>query len=198
MYRIPSNRHWANIGGEHIFVDSNLEEKILSNLEATGFAERWRRLEHGLNVGANNYTPDLELSVQHDGLTHRALVEIKPYKQAFTPYISERMRGVAKHYATNLLLLYADKENTWYRVDIKTGELENFGVPIPGMLPISKLYKPITLPAKRVYNHTYVKKFRPVMGALNLTAKLVADSAEAIVVGPKKLKHRRTSRRKKR
>jgi len=185
------NRHEVTIGGKTFWVDSNQEETLLRWLESHGFSGRWRRLGDGLSVGGSNYTPDLELSIQLGGMTHRALVESKPTKAAFTPDVSRRMRGVARHYFTEVLLLYVHDEKQWYRADIKTGELSEFGVPTPGDLPVDKLYKPMTLSGRRVYSHSYRERLDVKVG--KTVARTVANSLESglkAMFGPKKTRRR--------
>jgi hypothetical protein len=192
MYRGSSNHHWTTIGGQRIFVDSNLEERVLQELEATGFTQRWSKPEVGLSVRGYNYTPDIELSVQFEGMTHRALVEIKPNRQLFTNYISRRMRHVARYYFSDLLLLYVDTEKQWYRVDQKTGALSDFGQPVPGTIPLKKLYKPIGIPARQIYNHRYKKRLTPMLS----TVSFLLESIVLLLQGPRKAP-RQGSRHKK-
>jgi hypothetical protein len=184
MYNMRGNKHLATIGGKQIMVDSNLEETVLTWLEENGFRGKWRRLEKGFSVGKNNYTPDLELSVELEGKLHRALVEIKPNVEAFTDYVSRRMRGIAPHYHTQLMLLYADKEKSWYKIDIKSGDLTLIEAPSPGKRAINTIPGHITVPTRRIYNHKYVGK----LNLLSVAAKAAADTIQTIVAGPKKSK----------
>jgi len=191
IYHSRGNKHTAVIGGKSVAVDSNLEERVLRWLEDNGFANRWEKPAIGLNEGVSNYTHDVDLSIQLDGLTHRALVEIKPSKKYFTAYISRRMRGVAKFYNAAILLLYCEKENIWYRVDVKTGALSEFGVPVPGKLTINILHRPLAWDACSIYAHRYKKRIRPGI----IFIRGLADTMETLIVGPKTRKRRR--RRKK-
>ena len=195
MYYKRANQHTAIIGGKKILVDSNLEESVLTWLENNGFHDRWRRLQSGFSVGKNNYTPDLELSVELDGTFHRALVEIKPDKQSFTDYVSRRMRGVAPHYNTQLMLLYADKEKSWYKIDIKTGDLLllDTNLLLPGKRSIRMIPGRLTVSSRQIYSHKYTKK----LNLLSIAAKLSAETLQTIIVGPKKSKKiNKTSRRR--
>lgn len=191
MYYARSKTRLVNIDGTNVQVDSNLEEKIIRQLEASGFKDRWVKPTIGLNVGKNNYTHDLELSVQFAGKTHRAIVEIKPAKSYFTNYISRRMRGVASHYYSDLLLLYTDDDKTWYRVDIKTGALSIFGIPEPGKILIRKLYKPVAIRAKGVYSHRYKRKPRIFANLLLLLANLLEALVTKPLGNPRKRRRRR-------
>ncbi len=183
MYQGSGYKHSDYVGGQNVSFDSKLEKRVLEWLDNSGFAGRWHKPTLGINVGDSNYTPDIELSVQYQGMTHRAIVEIKPTLAHFNDYISRRMRGVAPHYYTEMLLLYSEKENTWYRIDMITGTLSVFGIPIPGETPIHKLYKPLTLPAQPIYSHRYNKRLEPIKSTLKGATNVV----EAVITGPKSL-----------
>lgn len=187
------NQHYITVDGKTFQVDSNQEEVLIRWAEANGFHDRWMRRDYGVSRNGNNYTPDLELAVQLDGMTHRAIVESKPELAAFNSYISRRMRGIARHYYTELLLLYVHDTKTWYRIDIKTGALSNFGVPTPGINPISASYKPWTKKAPRVYAHTYRQRIEFGKIVLNITAD-VLEGFVKLVVGPPKRGRRRRRR----
>lgn len=152
------NRHEVTIDNKTFWVDSNQEETLIRWIEENGFHDRWRRLNHGINVDSFNYTPDLELSIQFEGMTHRALVESKPTVKAFEPDHLRRMSGVAKHYNSKILLLYAHDIRTWYRIDGPSGRVTEFGVPVPGEILITKLWKPITIRAPKIRAHTYRRR----------------------------------------
>lgn len=152
------------IGGISATVDSLLEERVIRHLDSNGFHGLWDKPLVGLNVGDSNYTPDIELSVQMDGMTHRAIVEIKPAKRFLTSNILRRMIAIAGYYHSHMLLLYADKEKSWYRIDVKTSAVLPCAPPTPGSIPIAKLYKPASLPSRSVYNHAYTKAALPTMG----------------------------------
>lgn len=191
---IRGNRHEVTIDGKTFWVDSNQEEALIRWLEDNGFHDRWLRRDYGVSVGTNNYTPDLELSIQLDHMTHRAIVESKPDLASFTPYVSHRMRGVAKHYLSDVLLLYVHDKNIWYRVDTKTGILTEFSSPTPGGVPIKKLYKPLTVRARNIYAHRYRK--RPEIS--KKVARIAIDGAQSLLIemlGAKKKKRRRFRRK---
>lgn len=189
MYYKSSGTRQVEIGGRTVVVDSFLEERVIRALDARGYSGRWFKPFVGVNVGAKRYTPDLELSVQEDGMTHRAIVEIKPALSFFTPDISRRMRGIAKHYYSKILLLYADAEKSWYRIDIKTGRLDPCHLPPPGEIPISKLWRPVTMRAPRAKSHFYRRK-----ASLTIThhaLNVISDIAATVFVGPRKPKPKR-------
>lgn len=192
--RHRGNRHEITLAGNTFWVDSNQEEMLLRWLEGNGFQGRWRRLDDGLSVGHNNYTPDLELSVQFDGMTHRALVESKPSKRFFTDYVSGRMRGVTRHYFSDVLLLYVHDEKKWYRVDKKTGMFSDFS-PVPGEILINKIYRPFTKKARSVRYHRYRKRLELGKMAVGLLADTLDFGVKALF--ERNQKRRRTRKRKK-
>ena len=177
------------IGGKVVRVDSLLEERVIRAFEENGYAGRWFKPIVGINVGLKRYTPDLELSVQENGQTHRALVEIKPAVSFFTPDISKRMRGVAKYYHSKILLLYADTEKAWFRIDIKTGRLDPCHVPPPGEIPISKLWRPAYAKAPRAYSHLYKRRLGVTVAhkSLNIISEIIA----AVFMGPGQARRRK-------
>lgn len=188
MYRIPAKPGWVEISGKRLWVDSQLEAKVLRWLEANGFADRWDKTNMGAVIGKSRYTPDIELAVELDGTTHRAIVEIKPYITAFRAKDIRRMQGIAGYYKTKLLLLYADREKSWYRIDTKTGEQSSFDTPIPGHLPIKSLPKSFSLTSQISGKHAYHRPFSPL--------RWFAELLEFIILGPKrKPKNHRRKRR---
>lgn len=184
------------IGDRIVTVDSHLEERVLRKLDENGFRGLWAKPSIGINVNRSNYTPDIELSVQLDGMTHRAVVEIKPAANFFTPYICRRMIGIARHYHTKLLLLYAEKEDSWYRIDCKTGVLSQCGAPVPGNIPIKKLYKPLSIPAAKVYSHYYDKAALPALGKALMS--FIIEALLAPFITPKRRRRGHNYRRRRR
>lgn len=171
------------INGKVYWVDSHLEARMLTWLENNGFSGRWRRPEKGLNSGRWNYTPDIELFIQHEHQMHLALVEIKPvlhhHRYGFSKHIFERMRKVARVYFATMLLLYVEEDKTWYRINHKTGELTVFGVPIPAEETIDRAYKPLTVGARKIFHHEYKQRFDWYM--FKAFAIVVADGLEGVV-----------------
>lgn len=188
MYR--GNQHDITINGNTFTVDSNLEERVIRWLENNGYSDLWERPTHGANVGSSNYTPDLLLSVQIGTMTHTAIVEVKPDLDRFTDYVSRRMRAVARHYYSDLLLLYTSNDNAWRRVDTKTGALVLFGPPIPGKIPISKLHRARTKRARSVFNHSYETHRRQIATVLQRTCDIVATILQELLIDHPK-RHRR-------
>lgn len=193
MYYGRSVSRSVAIGNQKVVVDSKLEERVLRHLEETGFQNLWLKPSKGVHLGKDNYTPDIELSVEIDGQTHLAVVEIKPTKPHFTQNQKRRMIGIAGHYKTDVLLLYTEKQDRWYRIDAKSGQLTEFGAPRPGAILIKDLYKPWTIPARPVYSHRYRQAAIPAIGN-GILDTIVAILASPFVSPPKG--RRRSHRRK--
>ena len=159
-----------------------------------------RRPEKGLNSGKWNYTPDIELYIEHEGQTHIALVEIKSVlhhpRYGFSKYIFDRMRQAARIYFATMLLLYVDENKTWYRIDYKTGQLTVFGTPTPASKSIDQAYRPLTVNAKKIYQHAYKQRFDRYL--FTRLGNIIADSLEGAVrhlTSPTKTRGRRRYRR---
>ncbi len=196
MYTSQGNRHQITIDGKTFWVDSNQEEALILWLEENGFHDRWRHIYYGLKVNGSHYTPDLELSVQlSDNMTHRAIVESKPTIKHFNGYIGRRMRGIARFYFTDLLLLYVHDADKWYRIDIKTGELSEFGVPTPGEIPINKLYKPWTKKAPNIHYHRYRQRLElgkmMILAVIDAIEKGTQATVRALITPSRKRRRRR-------
>lgn len=161
-----------------MWVESQVEERFLRWIEVNGFSNRWERPNIGLHARGKNYTPDIYLMIEYGGMSHRAVVEVKSVlddqRYGFTDYVSLRMRRASRVYFTDMLLLFVDKTQTWYRVNPKTGSLAEFGVPVPARIPISKAYKPLTVRSTSVWNHRYKQRLGGFMikSALNATADI--------------------------
>jgi hypothetical protein len=197
MYTRAGNRHWITIDGKTIRVDSNQEEDLIKWLEENGFHDKWRRLATGLHVGKYNYTPDIEASVFLDGMTTRAIVESKPAVSFLGENQSERMRGIAQHYHTELFLLFAHDTKKWYRIDKSSGDVREFGVPIPGKLPAKKLYNPFTKKAPGVHGHTYRQRLQIGKMVTLLAMDGIVAGLRAVFT-PRKTRRRRPYYRRRR
>lgn len=182
-YPIKAKPGYIEINGKRVHVDSQLEGRVLLELEANGFHDRWQRTEIGVTIGKSRYTPDLDLAVEYAGRTQRVPVEIKPYKRALTPGIIKRIVGVSSYYKTDLFLLYANREKMWYRFDYAARTLVEFGMPVPGAVPLSKLPKTISLSSQKFRGKYYQKKLNPV--------GWFADLMIGLIQGPKPKRRRR-------
>lgn len=182
-YRIQARPETLIINGKKVHVDSQNEKKLIEWFESNGFSGLWRRSEIGAVVGKSRYTNDFELSVLHDGVTKRAIVEAKPYKSALTPSIVKRMQGIASFYKTDLFLLFSRRDNSWHRIDLATGTLIKYDTPLPGLKPLSKLPRAMSLTSEIRGNHAYQRRLNP-LGWL-------ADVVIGVIQGPTGRKHKR-------
>jgi hypothetical protein len=188
-YHIQAKPGVVSNNGRLVKVDSQNEAHLAEWFEQNGFSGLWQRSNVGAVNGGSRYTNDFELSVSHDGRTRRAIVEAKPYKSALTPSIIRRMQGTASFYKTDLLLLYAQKENAWYRIDAKTSAITDYDIPIPGTVPLNSLPKSLSLTAEKRGNRYYQRQFNP-LGWL-------ADLVIGLIQGPKpKRRHRKPPKNK--
>jgi len=196
-------RRWrATIGGKTVWVESKVEERFLQWIDVNGFSNRWERPDVGLHARGKNYTPDIYLMIEHEHMSHRAVIEVKSvldgWKYGFTDYISGRMRPASRVYFSDILLLFVDDTQTWYRIDRKTGSLTEFGVPTPARITINKAYKPLTVPAKPVWSHRYKQRLDSFVAksALSVTADILEGGVK-ILFGPTKRRRRRSYRKRK-
>lgn len=202
MYQSRGNRHEVTIDGETFTVDSNQEETLLLWLEENGFHKKWRQPEYGMQIGKWRYKPDAEISVRvADNMSIRAIVESKPVLEYLNDDQKLRMRKVAKFYHTDMILLYVHDIKKWYRVDIKTGTLSEYGVPVPGHLPIDKLYKPFTRHGSKVFHNEYRQRLelgkRATLKGLELIEAMMVGTVRAFFAPPKRRRRaKRSSRRK--
>lgn len=183
MTHIQARPGVVTVGGKQIRVDSQNEAKLIEWFERSGFSGLWQRQNTGAINGSSRYTNDFELSVLHNGETKRAIVEAKAYKKAFTPYVFRRMQGTMSFYKTDLLLLYTRNNNTWYKIDSADGSLTEYGIPQPGLLPLSKLPRSMSFTTEKLHGRHYQKPFNPL--------RWIALLIEEIIRGPKPPKKRR-------
>lgn len=202
MYQSRGNRHEITIDGRTLTVDSNQEEALLTWLEEDGFHDKWRQPEYGMQIGKWRYKPDAEISVRvADGVSTRAIVESKPTLGHLGEKQKFNMRKVAKFYHTDMILLYVHDIKKWYRVDIKTGALSECGVPVPGHLPIGKLYKPFTRYGSKVFHNEYRQRLelgkRSTLKGLELIESVMLGIVRAFFAPPKRRRRtKRSSRRR--
>jgi len=133
-----------------------MEAKIIARLVENGFSLKWRRTKSGISFGASRYTPDLELSVMHNGESMRAIVELKAFSAAeFKLKDRERMLAAANFYYRAIPLLYIETAKQWFYIE-KNGDLTKINAPTPGLLNITQLPKPrLTIPIFNRYGRTY-------------------------------------------
>lgn len=157
MYKKPATATNVTIGGQTIHVDSALEAQTIRWLENHGFSGRWRRLHRGISFRGSHYTPDLELAIEREDGTHRALVEIKPTLRHFTSDydLLRRMHGIRNYYKTRYFLLFVGETKSWFRIGTTSGSLVPFYDLKPGKLTIRQLEQPFHFPTWRIYDHHY-------------------------------------------
>lgn len=156
MKNHPGIRSKHLIDRKTVWTDSNMEAEFINKLVTEGFSGLWRRSRFGIGYGAARYTPDLELSIHHDNMNRRALVEFKPNSVRDFPIERRRAMLTASHfYKDSICLLYVKKIDMWFQVE-PDGKLHEFGTPQPGGLPLKKLSRPrIAFPIINPYGRAY-------------------------------------------
>ncbi len=164
-----SIRGFHNIDGRVVFTDSNMEAKIIRRLIKHGFEGRWHRYGFGTAVGIFRYTPDVHLSIRHDDMNRRALVEFKPYSASqFAKRDRLRMLAASKFFRDALCFLYVERTQQWYLIEVN-GSLLKTNEPTPGFVPISELPRPrFMVPIFNRYGRIYWE--RPGMFVARKTA----------------------------
>lgn len=191
MYTSTAKPGWREIDGQRVYTDSLAEATFIKRLVKDGFSGKWRRTRTGIESGHSRYTPDVELSIDVDGKSYRALVEYKSQSATeFTMRDRRRFSGITKHYPNALPYLYVCKTKQWYLIN-PNGKLTRTNQPIPGMILIDALPKPAyTIPVFNRYARIY--QIRP----LNYWAKIFANMLEFGVqaIFAKKMSRRRRRR----
>jgi hypothetical protein len=167
---------WHLIEDKMIHTDSIMEKNLIQQLVSKGFSGRWRRTRRGIALGYFRYTPDVELSILHDGMNRRAIVEFKPNSVAeFPKYRRRAMRASSRFYGDAVCLLYVAKAGCWYFVEPK-GLLQKTFEPTPGGITIDQLPKPkFAMPIMNRYGRSYWARPHHVF------LKKTADGLELIV-----------------
>ena len=160
MTTFRGRRHQLTIDNQTVWLDSLNEATALERFITTyGFSGKWERPEHGIKHAGKFYSPDFELAINHYGNTARALVEVKEYRKNFTKAMVERMCGVASHYATDSLFLYAVKTDKWYRIVQRGGLVRECPAPLPGTLQLSDMKSPSRFVTKNYYGRKYYQSY---------------------------------------
>lgn len=156
MYTLRGNRHRVTIDSKTFWVDSDMEEAFIRQLEKNGFHGKWRRSRFGLGFGFARYTPDVELSIIHDSMNRHALVEFKPRSATEFPIWRRRaMLMAARFYKDTICLLYVKRTNKWFQIE-PGGKLHEFVPPMPGGLAVGELSRPrIAIPIMNHYGKAY-------------------------------------------
>jgi hypothetical protein len=98
-----------------------------------------------------------------------------------------------------MLLVYTHDFKSWQRIDIKTGEILSEAVPVPGKIPIDKLYKPLTRKGSKIWSHQYRQRLELGKRTMLFSLDLIERGVKALtlmLVTPPKTKKRRTYRRR--
>ena len=164
------------IDGREVYCDSESEAKFIQKLTANGFSGKWSKSKRGIAYGLSRYTPDVELSVFHDEINVRALVEFKHSSiTEFAPKRRIAMRAAAKFYSHAICLAYVGKLDQWYFIE-PNGRAVKTMPPKPGVLLFNELPKPrLTIPIATSHGRWYAT--RPQ----TLFFKKTADGLEFIV-----------------
>ncbi|HEY8992432.1 MAG TPA: hypothetical protein VIM37_01120 [Candidatus Microsaccharimonas sp.] len=168
-YRLRGKPTWQIIDGKMVYLDSLMEARIIKRLIQAGFSKKWRRTFTGLAFGRSHYTPDIELSVLHDSMNRRALVEFKPNQPGDFP-LKRRLAMMAssRYYRDALCLLYIERSRQWYLLE-PGGKLQKIHPPTPGGVTINELPKPIIfIPVLLMYGRIY--RSRPLTALCTITA----------------------------
>jgi hypothetical protein len=169
MYQRKAKPSWQVIDGKMIYLDSMMEAKIINRLIKSGFSKKWRRTLSGLASGSSHYTPDIELSINHDGMNRRAIVEFKPNNTAeFTIDRRAAMLASSRYYKDALCLLYIERTKQWYLIE-PTLQLQKIPSPTPGGVEIGILSRPrLSVPVLLTYGRIY--RSRPLAAIGTITA----------------------------
>jgi len=180
---------WHLIDDKMIHTDSVMEANVIQNLAGNGFSGKWRRLRRGIAYGWHSYTPDVELSILHDSMNRRALVEFKAFNASeFTIDRRHAMLAVSKFYGDALCFLYIAQTKTWYLIE-HDGELLKTTIPTPGGVLINSLPKPrLTIPIWNRYGRGYLT--RPSTLLLKKTADGLEFIVKSFIYSPRKKRYR--------
>lgn len=167
MRKSVSGYHW--IENKLVRTDSLMEAAIIKRLIKHGFSSgKWRRYGFGIATSLFRYTPDVHLSILHDGMNRRALVEFKPISTTQFPMKARRrMLASARFFKDALCFLYIEKTKQWYLIE-QNGKLLRTSEPLPGIVPVSQLPRPrVMIPIIGPYGRIYWE--RPGMFVLRKT-----------------------------
>ncbi|TAH31657.1 hypothetical protein EYC59_06490 [Candidatus Saccharibacteria bacterium] len=155
-------RHEITIDGQKVWLDSLNEAIALQRLiEQYGFSGKWERPAIGIKHSNKFYTPDFELAVADNNFdrTSRAILEVKQYRRECVKDTRERMCAIAKHYQTERIYLYAVKKDEWFRISSDDNSIASCEPPLPGVLNVSQLWKPMRFATTNYYGRQYYQGF---------------------------------------
>ena len=140
--KYPSKRGFRKIENRWVYTDSEMEARIIRRLVKHGFSNMWHRYGFGISASLFRYTPDVHLSILHDNMIRRALVEFKPVSVSqFSKKKRLRMISASKFFKDALCFLYIEKTKQWYLIEAN-GELQKTSEPTPGTIPVKQLPRP--------------------------------------------------------
>jgi len=196
MILSPSKPGWHKIENEWVYTDSIMEATIIKRLVTHGFSNgRWHRYRFGIATSLFRYTPDVHLSILHNDMDRRALVEFKAISTSQFPK-KDRLRMIAssKFFKDALCFLYIEKTKQWYIIE-PTGKLFRTNEPKPGFIPVSQLPRPqVLIPYYNAYTGRLYWE-RPGMFFLRKTADGIGF-AVGEVFGKPKVRRKRPIQRK--
>ena len=183
--KFPAKSGFHRIDGRWVYTDSLMEARIIRRLVKAGFSGKWRRYGFGISASIFRYTPDVHLSIMHDGMIRRALVEFKPVSEMqFNKKSRLRMIAAAKFFKDALCFLYIEDTRQWYIVEVD-GSLVKTGQPVPGGVAVSKLPRPrFMLPIYSKSGRVYWE--RPGMYLVRQTVDGVGYIVSELLRGGKK------------
>lgn len=158
MFYSPAKPGFHNIDGVKVHTDSRMEADFIKHLVKQGFSKKWRRRRWGIVQGVARYTPDVEISIDDNGVSKRALVEFKPSNtREFSMQDKKRMIISSKYYKTIILLLYINKTNQWFEIN-QDSSLRKCTPPKPGTKTITQLPEYWSMPLIGPYGRVYRSK----------------------------------------
>lgn len=184
---------FRNIEGTLVYTDSEMEATIIRRLATHGFSKgRWHRYHFGIATSLFRYTPDVHLSILHNDMNRRALVEFKPIATTQFPKKDRlRMLASARFFKDALCFLYIEKTKQWYLIE-RDGKLLRTTEPVPGIVPVANLPRPrVMIPIIGPYGRVYWE--RPGMFVLRKTGDGIGFAVRELFGQKNK---RRNSRRK--
>lgn len=173
------------IENKWVHTDSQMEARIIKRLVQNGFSGyRWQRYRFGVAASIFRYTPDVHLSIMHDSMNRRALVEFKPIDtRQFNKKARIRMLASARFFKDALCFLYIEKTRQWYLIE-RNGRLLRTEQPVPGIAPVSKLPRPrVMMPIIGAHGRVYWE--RPGMFLLRKTGDGIQFAIEEIFGRPR-------------
>jgi len=195
MYHVKSKPGSHYIDHQWVHTDSLMEAVIITQLVENGFSLKWRRSKRGISFGYARYTPDVELCVDYQGHSVRAIVEFKAQSATeFTKKSRLRMLTSMRYYSRAIPLLFVYSTKQWYEIG-KDTNLIAILPPKPGLLNISQLSRPrIFVPVSTTFGHSYSALPTPLL--MSKMADGLEFGVHLMFGSPKSYRKARRARRK--